>query len=102
LHKINKKPFSSSTAEYSIVSLRHRSVDYPQTLHCAQIAIDLVKCCTNEISCTHRLQKIRGKIAGDWMLWSTVTTKDKWYFWLMEVEIEIIFLQKWKARMEFI
>jgi len=41
------------------------------------------------------------------MLWSTATTKEQWYFWLMEMELEIememeiIFLQKWKVRIEF-
>src|SRR6218665_2230542 len=53
---------SAILAKFNIVSLRRRSVDYPPTLHCAQNAIDLVKCCTNEISCAHRLQNIRGNI----------------------------------------
>src|SRR6218665_155671 len=60
------KPFSSSTTKYSIVCSRRRSVDYyPPTLHCAQNAIVFVKCCTNEILCAHRLQKIRGNIGDE-------------------------------------
>ena len=53
---------SAILAKFSIVSLRLRSLEYPSPLHCAQIAIDLVKCCTNEISCAHRLKNIRGNI----------------------------------------
>src|SRR6218665_1256375 len=49
-------------ANFSIVGLTRHSVDYPPTLHCAQNAIDFVKCCTNEISCAHRLENIRGNI----------------------------------------
>src|SRR6218665_3228572 len=47
------------------VSLRRRSVDCPPTLdlHCKKMLV-LVICCTNEISCAHRLHKIRGNI-GD-------------------------------------
>src|SRR6218665_2090154 len=49
-------------AKYSIVSLRRPIVDYTPTLH-TKCYIVLVICCTNEISCAHRLQKIRGNIA---------------------------------------
>src|SRR6218665_1140171 len=56
--------FNSAILEkFSIVGLTRYSFDYLPTLHCTQNAIDLVKCCTNEISCAHRLQNIRGNIA---------------------------------------
>src|SRR6218665_3960322 len=55
---------SAILAKFSIIGLTRQSVDYPPTLHCAQNAIDLVKCCTNEISCAYRLQNIRWNIGG--------------------------------------
>src|SRR6218665_2708264 len=45
-----------------------RKCNYPRTLHWAQNAVDLVKCCTNEILCAHRLQKIRGNIGWSALL----------------------------------
>src|SRR6218665_3060612 len=70
-------------AKFNIVSLRRRSVDYPPTLHCAQNAIDLVKCCTNEISCAHRLQNIRGNIGVYPPPRMGEKQPQTWWTWLM-------------------
>src|SRR6218665_1520764 len=61
---------SAILAKYNIVSLRLRRPTVALLIHrvyTAQKMLVLVICCTNEISCAHRLQKIRWNIAPTYL-----------------------------------